>query len=81
MKDQILTDLEIGFLLEESIIIDFTDIASTDVIKSAIDNAELFMETGQYDSAFDRIHTAFHCFLRSKLDGFGIDYAESDTLS
>ena len=81
VKDQILTDLEIGFLLEESSIIDFTDIASTDVIKSAIDNAELFMETGQYDSAFDRLHTAFHGFLRSKLDDFGIDYAESDTLS
>lgn len=80
-EDYILTDLEIGFLPEENGVIDFTDIASTDVIKSAIDNAELFMEAGQYDSAFDRIHTAFHGFLRSKLDDFGIDYAESDTLS
>lgn len=80
-EDYILTDLEMGFLSEENGVIDFTDIASTDVIKSAIDNAELFMEAGQYDLAFDRIHTAFHGFLRSKLDDFGIDYAESDTLS
>lgn len=80
-EDFILTDLNIGFLPEENGVIDFTDIASTDVIKSAIDNAELFMEAGQYDSAFDRIHTAFHGFLRSKLDDFCIDYAESDTLS
>lgn len=80
-KDYILTDLEIGFLPEENEIIDFTDIANTNVIKNAIDDAELFMNNGQYDSAFDRIHTAFHGFLRNKLDDFGIDYAESDTLN
>lgn len=39
------------------------------------------MNKGQYDSAFDRIHTAFHGFLRSKLDDFGIDYIESESLS
>ena len=76
-----MTDLEIGFWPEENEIIDFTDIANTNVIKNAIDDAELFMNNGQYDSAFDRIHTAFHGFLRNKLDDFGIDYAESDTLN
>lgn len=80
-KDQKLTDLEIGFLPEENEIIDFSNIANTDVIKSAISDAEVFMNKGQYDSAFDRIHTAFHGFLRSKLDDFGIDYIESESLS
>jgi hypothetical protein len=80
-KDQKLTDLEIGYLPEENEVIDFSDIANTDVIKCAISDAETFMNNGQYDSAFDRIHTAFHGFLRSKLDDFCVDYVQSESLS
>ena len=77
----ILIDLEIDFLLEENEIIDFSEIANIDVIKNAITDAELFMNEGRYDSAFDRIHTAFHGFLRNKLDNLGVNYVESDTLA
>jgi hypothetical protein len=76
----ILIDLEIDFLLEENEIINFSGIANIDVIKNAISDAELFMNEGRYDSAFDRIHTAFHGFLRNKLDNLGVNYVESDTL-
>ena len=39
------------------------------------------MEQGKYDSAFDRIHTAFHGYLRKVLDNKQVGYEESDTLS
>ena len=39
------------------------------------------MEQGKYDSAFDRIHTAYHGYLRKVLDNKGLCYEESDTLS
>ena len=64
-EEYILTNLEIGFLLEEN----------------EISDAELFMNEGRYNSAFDRIHTAFHGFLRNKLDNLGVNYVESDTLA
>ena len=46
-----------------------------------IEDAELFMRDGKFDSAFDRIHTAFHGYLRKKLDYLNETYNESDTLS
>ena len=46
-----------------------------------IDDAEAFMKEGKYTSAFDRVHTAFHGYLRKKLDDLGETYEESDTLN
>lgn len=53
----------------------------TEVIGKAISDAELLMGEGKYDSAFDRVHTAFHGYLRKLLDNNSVDYEESDTLS
>lgn len=39
------------------------------------------MQRGKYDSAFDRIHTAFHGYLRKILDNRNVPYEESDTLN
>lgn len=39
------------------------------------------MSQGKYDSAFDRVHTAFHGYLRKLLDNKQVAYEESDTLS
>lgn len=61
--------------------IDFSSISLTEVISKAIADAELLMEQGKYDSAFDRIHTAFHGYLRKVLDNKQVGYEESDTLS
>lgn len=79
--DNYLTNIDIGILVEHYEVIDFSSISLTEVIAKAIADAELLMEQGKYDSAFDRIHTAFHGYLRKVLDNKQIDYEESDTLS
>lgn len=79
--DHFLTDIEIGIIVSTHEVIDFSNISVTDVIAKAIEDAELFMSDGKYDSAFDRVHTAFHGYLRKKLDDLGESYEESDTLN
>lgn len=79
--DYRLTDVEIGLLPEKNDIIDFSNILCSEVIDKAIEDAELFMREGKYSSAIDRVHTAFHGYLRKKLDEIGVAYEESNTLS
>ena len=79
--DNYLTHVDIGILVEHYEVIDFSSISLTEVISKAIADAELLMEQGKYDSAFDRIHTAFHGYLRKILDNKQVGYEESDTLS
>lgn len=79
--DNLLTSVDIGILVEHYELIDFSTISLTEVIGKAISDAELLMGEGKYDSAFDRVHTAFHGYLRKLLDNKGVAYEESDTLS
>lgn len=79
--DNLLTNVEIGILVEHYEVIDFSTISLTEVIEKAISDAELLMGEGKYDSAFDRVHTAFHGYLRKLLDTKDVAYEESDTLS
>ena len=79
--DNYLTHIDIGILIEHYEVIDFSSISLTEVIEKAIADAELLMSQGKYDSAFDRIHTAFHGYLRKVLDNKSVLYEESDTLS
>jgi hypothetical protein len=79
--DHFLTDIETGIIVVNHDVIDFSGISLTDAISKAIEDAEMFMSDGKYDSAFDRVHTAFHGYLRKKLDDLGESYEESDTLN
>ena len=79
--DHFLTDIEIGIIVVNHEVFDFSGISLTDAISKAIEDAESFMRDGKYDSAFDRVHTAFHGYLRKKLDDLGESYEESDTLN
>lgn len=79
--DHFLTDIETGIIVVSHEVVDFSGISVTDAISKAIDDAEVFMSDGKYDSAFDRVHTAFHGYLRKKLDDLGESYEESDTLN
>lgn len=65
--DHYLTDIETGIIVTSHEVIDFSGIAVTDVVSKAIEDAEIFMRDGKYDSAFDRVHTAFHGYLRKNL--------------
>lgn len=79
--DYYLTDIETGIIVVSHEVIDFSGISVTDVISKSIEDAETFMNEGKYDSAFDRVHTAFHGYLRKKLDDLQENYEESDTLN
>ena len=79
--DHYLTDVETGIIITSHEVIDFSGISVTDVVAKAIEDAEIFMRDGKYDSAFDRVHTAFHGYLRKKLDDLNETYEESDTLN
>ena len=79
--DHYLTDIETGIIVTPHEVIDFSEISVTDAVAKAIEDAELFMRDGKFDSAFDRVHTAFHGYLRKKLDDLGESYEESDTLN
>lgn len=79
--DHFLTDVEAGIIVTHNEVIDLSSISLTNVIAKAIEDAEMFMCDGKYDSAFDRVHTAFHGYLRKKLDTLGKTYEESDTLN
>ena len=58
-----------------------TEQSKVDAMAKAIEDAEIFIREGKYDSAFDRVHTAFHGYLRKKLDILNEPYVESDTLN
>lgn len=79
--DHYLTDIEVGIIVISNEVIDFSGISVTSVTTKAIEDAELFMRDGKFGSAFDRVHTAFHGYLRKKLDDLGESYEESDTLN
>ena len=72
--DNYLTDVEIEIMVEQHEIIDFTMISVTSIITQSISDAELFMKEGKYASAFDRVHTAFHGYLRKILDDMDVQH-------
>lgn len=67
---------------DETAVIDFSRIVNkSEAINKAIDDANTLIRSGRYDSAVDRIHTAFFGYLRFLLDQHNIPYVEGDTLA
>lgn len=67
---------------EEGEVVDFSRIATkTETIHKAINDVEVFIRDGEFASAVDRVHTAFHGYMRSLLDDHQIPYTEAETLS
>ena len=61
--------------------IDFSQIATrSGTIRKAIDDANVFIRDGKYDSALDRIHTAFHGYLKQLLAEHGEPSGSEDGL-
>lgn len=61
--------------------VNFDRIAShSDTIQKAIEDATLFIREGKYDSAVDRVHTAFHGYLRQLLTNHSIAFGKDDGL-
>mgnify|MGYP003767250253 CR=1 FL=1 len=52
----------------------------TSTTQAALSDADAFMNAGRFDSALDRIHTAFHGYLRKLLTDYEVSYVENDSL-
>lgn len=79
--DNVLVDVVIVPLPENHIIIDFEQIKISDVVVQAVEDAESFMSSGEYQRAFDRVHTAFHGYLIEILKKYGIMASKDENLS
>lgn len=61
--------------------VNFQQIATrSGTIRKAVDDAEVFIRESRFDSAVDRVHTAFHGYLRQLLTEHGVDYGADDGL-
>ncbi len=54
--------------------------ARSGTVQKAVEDAEVFIREGRYDSAVDRVHTAFHGYLRQVLTEHGVTYGVEDGL-
>lgn len=67
---------------EIATIVDFSRIASkSDTVRKAVEDAEVFIRQGLYDSAVDRVHTTFHGYLEQLVVEHGIDVGENESLT
>lgn len=49
-------------------------------IQKAVEDAQVFIREGRFDSAVDRVHTAFHGYLRTLLTDHSVSYGADDGL-
>ena len=61
--------------------INFSQLKISDVVSQAIEDAESFMSNGEYQRAFDRVHTAFHGYLIEILKKYEITVPRDENLS
>ena len=67
---------------EEKDTVDFRKIAyQSETIQQAISDAEMFICNEKYESAVDRIYTAFHGYLRQILDKHYVSYLPDDSIA
>lgn len=79
--DNVLVDTVILPLPEDYEVIDFSQLKISDVVSQAVEDAESFMSNGEYQRAFDRVHTAFHGYLIEILKRYGITAPREENLS
>ena len=61
--------------------VNFSRIATrSGTVHKAIEDAYIFIREGKYDSAVDRVHTAFHGYLRQMLTEHGASFGPDDSL-
>ncbi|WP_455749003.1 hypothetical protein [Heyndrickxia oleronia] len=79
--DNVLVDTVLLPLPEDYEVIDFSQLKINDVVPQAIEDAESFMSNGEYQRAFDRVHTAFYGYLIEILKRYGITAPRDENLS
>lgn len=78
--DYYLTDISIEPKMEKFDVFDFSELGLNETLRRAIGDASIFIGQGKYSSCIDRVHTAIHGYLRSKLDDLEVSYEESDMM-
>lgn len=67
---------------EEDTFVDFTQITNrSKAVRKAVEDAVVFIREGLFDSAVERVHAAFHGYLRTLLDEHGVGYQPTDNLT
>lgn len=79
--NNVLVDTVLLPLPEDYEVINFSQLKISDVVSQAIEDAESFMRNGEYQRAFDRVHTAFHGYLIEILKRYGITAPRDENLS
>ncbi|HDI8168686.1 TPA: abortive infection family protein [Staphylococcus aureus] len=79
--DNVLVDTILVPLPENYEVINFSQLKISDVVSQAIEDAESFMSNGEYQRAFDRVHTAFHGYLIEILKKYEITVPRDENLS
>ena len=79
--DNVLVDTILVQLPENYEVINFSQLKISDVVSQAIEDAESFMSNGEYQRAFDRVHTAFHGYLIEILKKYEITVPRDENLS
>src|SRR5690625_494 len=79
--NNVLVDTVLLPLPEDREVIDFSQLKISDVVSQAIEDAESFMSGGEYQRAFDRVHTAFHGYLIEILKRYEITASRDENLS
>ena len=77
----VLVDTILVPLPENYEVINFSQLKISDVVSQAIEDAESFMSNGEYQRAFDRVHTAFHGYLIEILKKYEITVPRDENLS
>ena len=66
---------------DNSVPVNFQQIAKkSEIIQKAVEDANVFIREGKYDSSMDRVHTALHGYLRELLVEHKIAFKEDDSL-
>lgn len=79
--DNVLVDTVLLPLPENYEVINFSQLKINDVVSQTIEDVELIMCNGEYQRAFDRVHTAFHGYLIEILKRYEITAPRDENLS
>lgn len=80
--DYYLTEIDIGIKVISNGMFSFDEIKyDSATIEKAFNDAEMFISQNNYSSAIDRVHTAYHGYLREKLTELEIEFSDDDSLT
>lgn len=80
-EDQLLMDVRFNLSSSDNEIVDFDNLSKiNNMVNETIEDADNSMVQGDYDHAFDRIHTAIHAYFRNLLENFDIEFDRGDNI-